>query len=671
MSRFAMRWLIPLGAMIAYLAIMYMLVRVPLTFAPTHVSIEGVTSGYFVGDIQQTDTGITFRWLDARIPMIIPVHAPGSIISFTTWLYPADGVTTPANHAMVSFDERLYTTTSDVFVPRHYRILSLYGMSPRHDLRGIMFIPYPFGGETPYWAFSGVTAVALTMPSLHTSQFVLIFILILLTIPLSYAGAYWSVTGNRQRAYMIAGAIALCLIVYLPALYTGYVGMRYRGILGNRILVAVVLAVIIMALIAISRRYNQPLQRIRQMLGVHLPSVEPSWFWGTTLVIAALWGAVTWDYVRMNAGDWGIHITHAYQLMNHGKFISHFLFQAMLIGIHYLSIGLLSLELAAVVLVILIMALICLVLWNMGARVWPQPLFLVGTTLLVCLSAPIAVLYAVDGHLYTGYFATNVFHNPTVLMVKPLALLHVLMLISFFTHAPHDDDRVWWGVLWGITLLGVLAKPSYAIAMIPAHGLVVGWRLWQRHPWWRRDIATLIISASAFAIPLIIQFVMLYYAGSRSIGIKSLSDITASACMASTQPFWSCVIVLYGTAIIKGIASAAILLIIWRVVPRITQHIDIQLLGIASMIGIVYAYVMREGVGSGGVSEMDNYGNFGWSIQIILFLCMAVAIPHVGKQLRQAAATPTWSYAVLYGVAGAHLVSGLVWYATQFWRCCW
>ena len=68
MSRFAMRWLIPLGAMIAYLAIMYMLVRVPLTFAPTHVSIEGVTSGYFVGDIQQTDTGITFRWLDARIP---------------------------------------------------------------------------------------------------------------------------------------------------------------------------------------------------------------------------------------------------------------------------------------------------------------------------------------------------------------------------------------------------------------------------------------------------------------------------------------------------------------------------------------------------------------------------------------------------------------------------
>ena len=89
------------------------------------------------------------------------------------------------------------------------------------------------------------------------------------------------------------------------------------------------------------------------------------------------------------------------------------------------------------------------------------------------------------------------------------------------------------------------------------------------------------------------------------------------------------------------------------------------------MIGVVYAYVMREGVGSGGVSEMDNYGNFGWSIQIILFLFMAVAIPHVGKQLRQSTTTPVWSYAILYRVAGAHLVSGIIWYATQFWRCCW
>lgn len=671
MSRFAVRWLLPLGAMVAYLAIVYVLVRAPLTFAPTHVSIVRVTSGYFVGDIQQTDTGIAFRWLDARIPMIIPVHAPGSIISFTTWLYPAAGISTPANHAVVSLDKRLYTTTSDVFVPRHYRILSLYGMSPRHDLHGIMFVPYPFAGETPYWAFSGVTADALTIPSLHTPPFVLTFMLILLIIPLSYAAAYGYATGNRRHAYIIAGVIALFLIAYLPALYTGYVGMRYRGILGNRMLVAAVLALIGMAILAVSRRYAQPLQRIRYMLGVHLPSVQPGWFWGTALVIATLWGAITWDYVRMNAGDWGIHISHAYKLMDYGTFISHFLFQAMLIGIHYLSIGLLSLELAAVVLVALIMVFICMLLWNMGARVWPQPLFLVGTTLLVCLSAPIAVLYAIDGHLYTGYFATNVFHNPTVLMVKPLALLHVLVLISFFTHAPSDDDRVWWGVLWVITLLGVLAKPSYAIAMIPAHGLVVGWRMWQRHPAWRRDIATLIISASAFVIPLIVQYVMLYYAGSRSIGVKSLSDITANACMASTQPFWSCVLVLYGTAIIKGGASVAILLSIWRVVPRITQHVDIQLLGIASMIGVVYAYVMREGVGSGGVSEMDNYGNFGWSIQIILFLCMCVVIPHVGKQLRQSATTPVWSYAILYGVAGAHLVSGIIWYATQFWRCCW
>lgn len=110
MSRFAVRWLLPLGAMVAYLAIVYVLVRVPLTFAPTHVSIARVTSGYFVGDIQQTDTGIAFRWLDARIPMIIPVHAPGSIISFTTWLYPAAGISTPANHAIVSLDKRLYTT---------------------------------------------------------------------------------------------------------------------------------------------------------------------------------------------------------------------------------------------------------------------------------------------------------------------------------------------------------------------------------------------------------------------------------------------------------------------------------------------------------------------------------------------------------------------------------
>ncbi len=663
------RWIALCGALVVYMTVIYLMVRHPLEAPPHSVGVEHITSVHFVGDIQQTDTGITFRWVDTRVPVILPIHAPGSIVSFTTWLYPSTGHE-GAQHDIASIDKRVYTTTSNVFVPRTYHLLSLYGMSTRNDLQATIFVPYNAIGDKPYWAFSGVTATPLSISSLHSQAFVAIFVLLMGIIPLTFSMLCWYATRHTRTSVVIGLVVAALLVWRIPAMYAGYVGMRYLDILPTRIGIAVIIAVITGGLTTIYRGFGAQIQRVLHDIGVHVPVHHRQWFMCATGVLSALWGVVTWYYVDSQKGDWGIHISAAYDIMNHGTLISHFLFHVALIIIHYLSIGLISIDNAAVVLVVIIIWCICLVVWNICARAISQPGFLVGAILLVTFSAPIALLYPLDGHLYTGYFATNVFHNPTVLMVKPFALLHLLLLVHMFNTDTQDNYASELAILWSLSFLGVLAKPSYALAMIPAQAIIVALRIWKQQHWWRRDTVTLVVSASAFVFPLLVQFFMLYYAGSRSLGIKSFGEIMANTCLTSNLSPWTCTLTLYTPIIIKVLASTAILISISIVVPRILSYVDTQLVVVAAIIGMGFAYILVEGVGTATRGDVQDYGNFGWSIQIILFLCMVVALRHFA-QMAQHQHQSVWITRIPYLVAVCHVVSGMIWYATQFTRCCW
>lgn len=657
------------GILFGYVTVIYLLIQSPQI--PHTVDIEQVRSVHFVGDIQNTDTGVAFRWVDTRVPVFVPIHVPGSIVSFKTWLYPTSA-TTPAVNDIVSIDKRAYASAASVFVPRTYHVLSLYSMSNRHDKRAILFVPYNMASDTPYWAFSGVKVTPLTMQSLHLLP-------IMVSIPLVYALLCWYATRRIRTSSILGMVVATILMLRTSDMYAGYYVMCYLHTLQARIIVGICVALFMLGTIALYRRFGELFQRVLREIGVHLPTHHHNWFYGTAGIVSTLWAIVIWRYVSDWAGDWGIHINSAYAMMNYvtlmsqGIVVPHFLFHITLIALHYLSIGLLSLETAAVVLVFGIIWFISLLVWNTCARVLPRPSVLVGAVLLTTFSAPIALFYPTDGHLYFGYFATNVFHNPTVLMVKPFALMHFLLIIHSMRNERTDNNVVFWITLWVITFLGVLAKPSYAIAIVPAHGIILVWRLWQRHPQWRHDIITFVTSTSALVPPLLFQFMLVYGTGPRSIGFKSLSDMTTSVCMASSQPWWSCIAMDSGMVMVKGVASVAFLLCILFTVPRIIRYGEIQLAGLASVISIAYVFVLGEGVkgAASGVASSNKAGNSGWSIQIMLFIFMVVALPLFARALAQRDVPSQWVIRIPFIVAVFHLVSGIIWYATQFTRCCW
>lgn len=95
-------------------------------------------------------------------------------------------------------------------------------------------------------------------------------------------------------------------------------------------------------------------------------------------------------------------------------------------------------------------------------------------------------------NMYFGFFASHVYHNPTINIMKPFSLLLFFMTVKiFFNNKPLSS---WWILPFGlVTFLSLVAKPSFIIAFIPALALLsiflISWRIQDlppiiRRPWY-------------------------------------------------------------------------------------------------------------------------------------------------------------------------------------------
>ncbi len=77
---------------------------------------------------------------------------------------------------------------------------------------------------------------------------------------------------------------------------------------------------------------------------------------------------------------------------------------------------------------------------------------------------------AYNPRAYLGQWSPNVWHNPTMAPLKPLAILGFWGTIHWLCSPNRDGRRIaWWTSL--CLLAGTLAKPSFIICFIPAVGL--------------------------------------------------------------------------------------------------------------------------------------------------------------------------------------------------------
>jgi hypothetical protein len=78
---------------------------------------------------------------------------------------------------------------------------------------------------------------------------------------------------------------------------------------------------------------------------------------------------------------------------------------------------------------------------------------------------PIPLLYYIDGHRYFGYINSNVLHNPTVLLLKPFAIIVILELDKLLKNQIKGFKRISISLF---VILSCLVKPNFGFSILPA-----------------------------------------------------------------------------------------------------------------------------------------------------------------------------------------------------------
>jgi hypothetical protein len=343
--------------------------------------------------------------------------------------------------------------------------------------------------------------------------------------------------------------------------------------------------------------------------------------------------------------DYGSHIRFAEEWLRGQGFepltASHPLLQYFLIGMRLASRGRLGLYAALIIVQVAVQAATALILYfwlgSADRRGWDALRGFMALSL--TFVAPVMLLAPLDGLYYFGYIGMANYHNPTVHLLKPLALLSVMHAF----HAVEGRESSAWqmalAALW--IILSAWVKPSYALSILPALALCAAVR------WHLKQSVDLRMLLFGFFLPaalmLAAQWLIAYRFGDPGESIILAPFRMESAFSGFLLPKFllSCAFpfaVLYLAR--RSLLSDARLLVGWT--------------GLLS--GIAQLYLLAEG------GERLLHGNFRWSAQIMLFLLFAITARWFLRDGLLNRALKGWQRMAAWCVYLAHLGGGIVYY---------
>ncbi len=251
------------------------------------------------------------------------------------------------------------------------------------------------------------------------------------------------------------------------------------------------------------------------------------------------------------------------------------------------------------------------------------------------LVTPLSVLAPIDHRFFAGYIGTIQYNNPTIILLRPLAFLQFIVAIRCF----QDGTQGWRiaALAAAVTALATFAKPSFAICLLPAMGLLAGYRwLKQQHVDWR-------LLLMGFVVPtlgvLTWQFLVAYGSpGQSGIFLYPFGVMGAQS----------------GFLLIKFLLSIFFPLVVAVMHLREAAHdIRMVLAWLSFFWGIVFAYLFAFG------PPLTMDGDFIWGARITLLLLFCVSTLFMLERIR----TLRWQ-ALLPGAAWlAHVAYGIVYYS--------
>lgn len=167
--------------------------------------------------------------------------------------------------------------------------------------------------------------------------------------------------------------------------------------------------------------------------------------------------------------------------------IPHFLFQALSAGV----VRLLNVQVPLAMAIVTTLATLALgaIMYVVFRRAlagdqpltWGQGMLAIGATLALLSVAPLA--FSNPENLYFGFFAPNVYHNPTTTLMKPSAVALFFAGLACFDPAWRPRPLALWVAGYALlTAVCLFSKPNFIIAWLPPMALATLYAMLRRRP---------------------------------------------------------------------------------------------------------------------------------------------------------------------------------------------
>lgn len=270
--------------------------------------------------------------------------------------------------------------------------------------------------------------------------------------------------------------------------------------------------------------------------------------------------------------------------------------------------------------------------------------FVVAALLAIALllATPITLLSMPRHNLYLGYIGINVYHNPTMFLLKPLAAWSWLRLAELIGGPRPVGAKRRVGLALGMAA-STLAKPSYAIALLPALTVFAAWKA----AYGRRDLlAPLAFTVVLPAVLLLgLQFAFFY-------GIEGSRLQWAPLLVMGGHPLERAVRLALSAAFPAVVAS-----VYWNQARRSEPLV---LAWLVFGVGAALSYFVAE------EGRRAYHGNLLWSGQAALFILFVASALFLLEQRRGRPALDARA-AVAFAVFAVHVACGVVFLVHPLW----
>ncbi len=270
------------------------------------------------------------------------------------------------------------------------------------------------------------------------------------------------------------------------------------------------------------------------------------------------------------------------------------------------------------------------------------------------LISPINIFTLLNKNLYLGYIGITVFHNPTIVLLKPISLLLFWLVLNNFM--PPDEEMGWkkWKSMLGIALLTIanlFTKPNFLLCFLPPLWIVAIIKTIKKEKvnWWM-----LLVALTAPCILILVGQYLFTFSLDQSEGII----------FAPLQSVW------YYTPSYFGIAYRFLLSCLFPVFVLCFYYKDVirekrlVIAYLAFLVGLLFNYLVAE------TGPRAMHGNFEWGAQVTLFILFVeivlFLIRHYSK--KKFTLRKEWRLWSATGLLALHFLSGVIWYFAEVLR---